>query len=300
MIFNTSSSKNLAAAVELLGEDDLLQQLLVPVDFSDCSDNAIRFAVAIALRTGARIKLFHSVHLPLPSTEIVDYPIDELEREAARQLGDKVVEITTWLEKERLRKLDVQHQVRIGFAAEEVVRTASEDGTDLIVMGTHGAGWLGGALLGSNATMVLQRVSCPVLAVPAAAEFAGFNKIVYASDMREVNRPAIQMLVDFAKNFDANVYVLHVMGHGDAVGQEEAAAFRDQFGKAAHYPKVEFHMVDAGGKSLIQAVEQFVEAEKIDAVAMLTHQRGVLGKLIHPSQTKRFALHGHKPLLAFH
>ncbi|MEY3445001.1 MAG: Universal stress protein family, partial [Bacteroidota bacterium] len=121
MIFTEYSFKTLAAKVELLGEDDLLHRILVPVDFSSCSENAIRFAIAIAIRTGAEIYLFNSVQVPLQAAEMATYPLDAMEKEAATRLGDIAAEITNWLDKERFRKLIVHHNVAIGFAGEEIV-----------------------------------------------------------------------------------------------------------------------------------------------------------------------------------
>jgi nucleotide-binding universal stress UspA family protein len=300
MIFTDYSSKTLAATIDHLGEDDLLHSILVPVDFSDCADNAIRHAVAIALRTGAKIKLFHSVQLPLQTAEMTSFPMDQLEREAARRLGDKCVEITTWLDRERFRKIEVSHQVHIGFAGEEIVNEATRSGCDLIVMGTSGAGALTGMILGSNASTVLQGVKCPVLVVPEDAEFEGFKRIVYASDMKEVNRPAVKMLVDFAKHFDSELHVLHVLGAKDLLTPEQANSFRDQFLKAAHYDKVSFHILDAEDDTIVHTIDEYMDSNDVEVVAMLTHSRSFFDKLFHPSLTKRFAVHAHKPLLAFH
>ena len=300
MIFTDYSAKTLAPTVDRLETDPSLHKILVPVDFSACADNAIRFAVAIALRTGASIKLFHSVQLPLQTAEMIAYPIDTLEREAAKQLGDMTVEIVDWLQKERMRAIQVHHQVHVGFAAEEIANAAKHDGSDLIVMGTQGAGAVEGMILGSNASTVMQQVACPVLIVPENAEFSGFKRIAYASDMHEVNRPAVQMLVDFARHFDAEIQVVHILSKGDKLDPEQANVFRDQFAKAAHYEAVSYHIVDDEDDTLVHVVDDYVDSHDIDVVAMLTHRRSFFEKLFKPSLTKRFAIHAHKPLLAFH
>jgi nucleotide-binding universal stress UspA family protein len=300
MIFTEYSSKTLAATISQMGHDSLLSNILVPVDFSDCADNAIRFAVAIALRTGAKLTLFHSVHLPLQTGEMVAYAVNELEREAAKQLGDKAEEITNWLEKERFRQLEVRHLVQVGFAADQVVLLAEDAHSDLVVMGTHGAGALEGRLLGSNASAVMRRLKCPVLVVPQDAEFAGFKRILYGTDMQEINRPALKLLADFAGHFDAELHVLHVLTEGEKLGPEQANSFKDQFQKAVHYPKLGFHIVDAEADTISEVVDEFVTRHNIELVAMLTHQRGFFDQLFHPSLTKKIAVQARGPLLAFH
>ncbi|MBL0017966.1 MAG: universal stress protein [Bacteroidetes bacterium] len=300
MIFTEYSYKTLAAKVDLLGEDDLLKRIFVPVDFSDCSDNAIRYAVAIAIRTGAEIFLFNSVQVPLQAAEMATYPLDALEKEAAHRIGNLAQEITTWLDKERFRKLKVHHQVAIGFAAEEIALKAKAMEADLVVMGTRGTGAIEGMILGSNASSVVQNVTCPVLVVPEDAEFHGFDRIAYASDMHEVNAKAIQTLVHFASHFHSEINVLHILTKADELSTEQANSFREQFKKVAKYGKVSFHIAYAEDKSVATMIEEFMDSNAVEIVAMVTHHRSFFDKLFHPSLTRRLTVHARKPLLAFH
>lgn len=300
MIFTAHTFKTLASQMELMGQDQLLQRILVPVDFSECSENAIRFATAVALRTGAEIKLFHSVHVPLQTAEMVNFPMAELEKTAVARLAAVVDEIVFWLDKERFPALKVLSQVTVGFAAEEIATQAAHDKTDLIVMGTHGTGALEGMLLGSNTTAVLQRVTCPVLVIPDDAEFQGFKKIVYASDMHEINAKAIQVLVHFASYFAAEIHVLHIVTNKDKLTPEQVDAYRKQFSFESGYVPVVYHIVDALDHSVAHAIEAYIEENKIDIVAIVTHHRKFFDKLFHPSITKKLAVHAKQPLLAFH
>lgn len=300
MIFTAYSFKTLAAKVELLGQDELLRRILVPVDFSECAENAIRFAVAVAIRTGAEIKLFHSVQVPLQAAEMAVFPLNDMEKEAAKKLGDIAEEIVDWLDKERFRRLVVQHQVVVGFAGEEIARVAKKDETDLIVMGTQGTGAIEGMILGSNSSAVVQNVTCPVLVIPEDAEFGGFKRIAYASDMHELNVKAVQTLVHFASHFRAEIHVLHVFTPKDKLSPEQANSFREGFAKVANYENVTYHIIDAEDRSIAATIEEFLVDNDVEVVAMVTHHRSFFDKLFHPSLTKRLTVHAQKPLLAFH
>ncbi|MFN8397755.1 MAG: universal stress protein [Bacteroidia bacterium] len=300
MIFTAYSFKTLAAKIEHLGEDELLSHILVPVDFSECSDNAIRFAVAIAIRTGAEIRLFHGLQVPLQTAELSVFPLAEMEKEAATRLAHMAAEIEDWLDKEKFRPLRVKHRVTVGFPAEEVVRVAKEEKTDLIVMGTHGTGAIEGMILGSNASHVLQNSGCPVLVVPENAEFEGFRRIAYASDMKELNEKAISVLTHFASHFQSEIHVLHVLTGTDKLTPEQANAYRARFDAAAAYPRVSYHIVDAEDRSVPQAIEEYMDTNEVEVVATVTHHRSFFDKIFHPSLTKRLAVHARKPLLAFH
>ena len=300
MIFTEYSSKTLAAAISLMDEDDLLQQILVPVDFSECANSAIRHAIAIAIRTGATVKLLHTVNLPAFAPEAGVVSIGELEHEAAAKLSKMGDEITHWLDRERLRAVDIKFQVRSGFVSDEILSLAEQNKVDLIVMGTRGAGNVVGALLGSNASTVMQKAHCPVLIVPDDAEFAGISQMAFATDMMEIDVDTVIRLVDFAAHFDANLHVVHIINGQDYLSPEQASAFKERFAEIAKYDKVSFHIVAADGRSVTQSIEDYAEENQIDVLAIQNQERGFIDKIFKPSVSKKLAVHAKIPLIAFH
>ena len=143
------------------------KQILVPIDFSDCSLRALDYAIALGLSFGAKLTLLHVVEpTPHPQSHLgVTPPLDETNQtlvEAGRErlaaLGKK--RIGTRLRTETL--------VRMGRAHSEIPDTASALGADLIVVGTHGYTGLKHVLLGSTAERIVRHAHCPVLTVRLA------------------------------------------------------------------------------------------------------------------------------------
>jgi nucleotide-binding universal stress UspA family protein len=142
-----------------------VQRILCPVDFSDSSDHAMRYASALAETFGAELTLLHVVApvmaaLPgetaLPDTMLAN--IDELV-DACRERLEQIVG------KLAASGLTVQHKVMNGVPFIEIIRYARDAKTDLIVMGTHGRTGLGHLLIGSVAERVVRKSPCPVLTV---------------------------------------------------------------------------------------------------------------------------------------
>ena len=138
-----------------------LETILVPIDFSEPANQALRYACELAVRFKARLFLLNVVQ-PLA----VDVPYagamsDELlhpETGARNQLDE--------LEVPQSEKIEsIEREVRSGPPFVEIVRYARERNVDLIVMGTHGRSGLSHALLGSVAEKVVRKASCPVLTV---------------------------------------------------------------------------------------------------------------------------------------
>lgn len=74
-------------------------------------------------------------------------------------------ELERWADRARMKGIAVRTLVLTGSASQEIVRAASEEHADAIVLGTHGRTGLNRALLGSVADRVIRTASCPVLTV---------------------------------------------------------------------------------------------------------------------------------------
>lgn len=137
--------------------------IVVGVDFSEPSERALDFAIAVAKRTGATIHLTHSFHLPAPgpTPDVVLFPMDtwtSVRERAAHKLE-------AMLERLRSDGLTAELHLCPGYAASAIVETAQEVGADLIVVGTRGRSGLAHVLLGSIAERTLRSAPCPVVTV---------------------------------------------------------------------------------------------------------------------------------------
>ncbi len=143
-----------------------IARILCPVDFSECAEHALRYAVDLAGAFGAELKLLHIVEVPfLPSYSMagvpdLSMPIEQLE-EGAREHLDKLLRRLG----EEAGHVHVTGEVRPGTAFIEIIEAAREFGANLIVMGTHGRSGLKQLLIGSVAEKVVRKAACPVLTV---------------------------------------------------------------------------------------------------------------------------------------
>ncbi len=141
-----------------------IKKILCPVDFSECSGHAMRYAIAFAESYSSRLSLLHVVEMPfLPSYSTagipeIHFPVDELKRQS-RERMDKLVEGY------RSERYEISGDVVVGAPFLEVVRKAKEGDFDLIVIGTHGRSGLKHMLIGSVAEKIVRKAPCPVLSV---------------------------------------------------------------------------------------------------------------------------------------
>ena len=140
-----------------------IRKILVPTDFSECSDGALEYGRHMADTFGAALHVLHVVQDPYTqpwAAEAFPAALGDLlaqwEEQARRRMLDSVPED---------RRATATVATRTGSPFLEIVRYAEEQQVDLIVIGTHGRGPLGHMLLGSVAEKVVRKAPCPVLTV---------------------------------------------------------------------------------------------------------------------------------------
>jgi universal stress protein A len=139
-----------------------LKQILVPIDFSDCSKKALQYALPLAKEHQAALTLLYVVP---PAYGAGEYGgIDYAQLEAGmREGGEK--ELAKLVVDEVRDEVSADALVRVGSPTREIVEMARLLPADLIVISTHGRTGLRHVLLGSVAEHVVQRAPCPVLVV---------------------------------------------------------------------------------------------------------------------------------------
>jgi universal stress protein A len=142
-----------------------LQRILVPTDFSDHSHNALRYGVALAEKFGAELHLLHVIQdlaVYQPDSVTVGPPMAP---PVAALTAAARVALQKLIEDHRLEDFHARADVLEGPPVEAIVDYAYEHNIDLIVIATHGRGWLAHFLLGSVAEKVVRKAPCPVMAV---------------------------------------------------------------------------------------------------------------------------------------
>lgn len=141
-----------------------LKEILVPIDFSDCSKMALRYAVPLAKQFGARVTLLH-VAKPVTVPEEFGYVAPDESVAGVDSAPKTLEELARLVELELGRHDLVQATIRNGVPWMEITTAAQHANVDLIVMSTHGYTGISRVFLGSTAERVVRRAPCAVLVV---------------------------------------------------------------------------------------------------------------------------------------
>lgn len=149
-----------------------IKKILVPIDFSDYSKSALKYAVSFA-------KLFNSEMVLIYVVEPIIYPPDFSMGQIAIPSVNTEWDKTAIEQLEKLSKSEIPVNIKVktlvktGKPFVEIIETASEENVDLIIIATHGHSGVEHILFGSTAEKVVRKAPCPVLTLREPIK--GFN-----------------------------------------------------------------------------------------------------------------------------
>ncbi len=159
-----------------------IKKILYATDLTKNSAYAFYFASGLAQKNEAQIVILHCME-PIPAQVYFEAGLrgeTVMKSAREREKEDEVAEIKKHLEEFCLKvesqtglpcvSLVIDVIVKEGYAVEEILNTADEKGCDVIVLGTHGKGWLSREFLGSVARSVIERTRKPTFLIPLPSE----------------------------------------------------------------------------------------------------------------------------------
>jgi nucleotide-binding universal stress UspA family protein len=199
----------------------VIRRILCPIDFSEFSDHALSFAVALARAPRAEITALHVFAWMPPGEDLPEYveaPVLRPE-DKRRLLGDLV----RFTDRASAAGVRVDAVLREGRPAAEILEKARAWPADLIVIGTHGRSGYERMMLGSVTEKVLRKAPCPVLTVtrsanPPRGDAAPFARILCPIDFSKPSLRALEQALSFSGPKAASLLVLYVL---DSLPEEE-------------------------------------------------------------------------------
>jgi nucleotide-binding universal stress UspA family protein len=149
-----------------------ITKILVPIDFSETSVNALDTAIGMAVRQNAELELLNVIE----SSKI--YGVENVEHSNVQAISRSLLESFTE-SITRYHKIKCFYHVENGTVADIISSFAVQSKASIIVMGTHGSSGMRELFMGSNAYATIKKAPCPVLTVPNTGKWKSFNKILF-------------------------------------------------------------------------------------------------------------------------
>ncbi|HMI78473.1 MAG TPA: universal stress protein [Ferruginibacter sp.] len=270
-----------------------MKTLLVLTDFSKTAEYAAFYACILAKHLGSEtIVLYHSQQLALPVSEAVVLESDEKEtnRAALKSLEDLEAKISGEVPQtvKILRRTDMIPLIDINSVA-------TEEKAGLIVMGTANKTKLEEIFLGSNAVTVCKISDHPVVLVPAHLKLQPVKKIVFACDMKEVNKTipaaALKQVLD---NFKVPLTVLNVDNEDKHFTPETPQETMTLHDILKDYTPEYYNIQN---ENVVSGIIEFAKENPATLVLLISKSHNFMEGLFYRSLTRRLAYVTPFPLL---
>lgn len=273
-----------------------MKRILVPTDFSDHAEYALKVAAQIARDNDGEIYLLHMLELPGQGNDAIG-------------TSSEIPEIMFFMEKARemlgdiqnepyLQGIEVTELIQFERAFDGIIKTAKKNDVDLIVMGSHGASGFREMFIGSNTEKVVRTSDIPVLVIKREEQAFNPEKLVFASDFSDEIKAPFAKVVDFANSFNAKLHLAYINTPNDFRSTHAAekmihnfaAGFQFKNGYSAHiYNDV----------NVEKGILHFSNSINADLIGMCTHGRKGLAHFFNGSISEDLVNHAVRPVVTF-
>lgn len=289
-----------------------IRRILVPVDFSETSKNACSFALGLAQKLKAEIKLLHSYFNPIITTEpyfegqtfgfMMNGVMEDVEKEARSSIIKLKNDLKKQAEREGYRFARISYSLDRGIPEQVIIKHVESYRPGIVVMGTRGASNSSAHYLGSVSRKIIERADIPVLLIPEKSIFTGMqfiNRVLYATNFEESDFKSLRTLLTLVRPFNMRVFVAHIsVQQSEQLDQARMNTLAKYLTEEYSDYKITSDVVRH--TDIIQGLEEYIESREIDLIALTTHKRGVIERLFNPSIARKMIFHSYVPLLIFH
>ncbi len=299
-----------------------IREILTPIDFSEGSRNALRYAQALAGGSDASLVLAHVVdfgdlnHAAMRLGPVVG---EKLEESVVAEAGEQ---LKTLVQEELEPETKRSHYVHAGKTVDLIEEVARASEADLMVVSTHSDRVVRHALLGSTAEKLVRHAPCPVLVVrdkehefvedKEGADPRSFSlkKILAPTDFSEESLKALRYALTLGKPFNAEVDLLHVVNTG-CFGAGYAAvdlpAITEQVVEGSEESLKELAEREIGSADNVirevrvgptaQTIAEVAREREMDLIVVSTHGNTGLKRMLLGSNAENIVRHAPCPVL---
>ena len=260
-----------------------MHRVIIPVDFSETSLNAARFAAQMLAGKKDTVAVLYNNYESAEDYDVAVMYQENLKREFKARGVEHV---------------EYENEMG-GDLIENISRLAHTVRATLIVMGITGKSVVRQAMFGSNTLKLVDQNLYPVMIIPPDATYKGIKNIALASDFKDVEATTPAALINSVLEiFKPRLHIVNVNREHYVSLTEEIEAGKLKYREMFANTDLEFYFITMN--DFFQAVDQFVKDHDIDVLLTIPKHQSNAISLFKVTHTKRLAYHSRIPILATH
>jgi nucleotide-binding universal stress UspA family protein len=272
-----------------------MKRILIPTDFSEQAENALKVAAQIAKKHGSEIYVLNSLELPsnLSNSGSTGSMPESL---FFIKLAEKQFE--ELLKKPYLKDL-LLHEAIIGHGEifNDVSEVVKEKNIDLIIMGSHGTNGFMEMFIGSNTEKVVRTSKIPVLVIKNEHLDFKTDNFVYATDFSEECKVPFKEAQNFAEMSNSSLNLLYVNTPTEFKTTQEINERIKDFLKDQNEENINIHIYN--DTSIEKGILNFASETNANLIGMGTHGRKGISHFFNGSVSEDLVNHANMPVMTF-
>ncbi|MFV5698257.1 universal stress protein [Flavobacterium sp. ZT3R17] len=272
-----------------------MERILVPTDFSEHAEDALKVAAQIAKKNNCEIFLLHMLELPSQMSDAISggssIPEVMLFIKKANETFQKIKE------RPYLNGLSVSETVHFERASDGILSFSKKNKIDLIIMGSHGSSGIEEILIGSNTEKVVRLSDIPVLVIKKDIGKFEARNFVFASDFSQEIKKPFKKMIEFTKIFDANLFLVMICTPNSFKTTLASEKIMKDFIADFNIQNYSLHIFNDG--NVEKGIINFSNSVNADLIGLCTHGRTGLVHFFNRSISEDLVNHTIKPVITF-
>ncbi|UCG26779.1 MAG: universal stress protein [Bacteroidales bacterium] len=272
-----------------------MKNILIPIDFSRDSMNALGHSVNLANNLGANLRLIH-----VRKNKDYDQPfvIEGTDSSYGKTVEDFCRGIVATYRKDYMAKGSFDFVVTRNKIYKGIIDQAAKDNTDIIMMGTHGVSGFEEFWLGSNSYRVVSKAPCPVWTVRHGFKQKTLKKIVVPIDAHRETRHKLPFTTELAKTIGAEIHVVDVRSTNRTDIKKRLAKYADQAVNFVKERGVKTIRDSKYGSNIADVTISYAVHVGADLISIVSNQKGTPSKMHLSTTAQQMVNHSPIPILS--
>lgn len=272
-----------------------MKKILVAVDFSECSINALEHAITIAHKADAGIEMMFVVK-PDSSKDLFTEGAQTL----SAMVKDKFDELIEKYQP-KLGKNKLTYLIKQGKVYHEIVEEADKKDVFLVIAGTHGSSGFEEFWMGSNANRIVSALRKPVITIRGGVSIKrDLEKIILPLDSTPETRQKVPFTAYMASIFNAEVHVLRVYTSNVAAVIRKVDSYSEQVVKHLEEENVHYVLESVHADNLTDATIEYALKVNANLISIMTEQEITTRNLLLGPYAQQMVNHSPIPVLSMH
>lgn len=272
-----------------------MKKILVPTDFSEHAEYALKVAAQIARENNSEIILLHMLELPHQAGDAIGsgHQIPEIMFYKNKALEN----LEELMDSDFLDGINVSEAVQFEKAFDGIMKIIKKNEVDLVVMGSHGTSGFEQMFIGSNTEKVVRFSDVPVLVIKNQVDDFKASNFVFASDFSNEIKKPFKLLLDFAKVFNSKLNLVMINTPNSFKPTHTAEKIMSEFMAEFNYSNYSTDIYN--DTNVERGILNFANSVNADLIGMCTHGRTGFAHFFNGSISEDLVNHAVRPVITF-